>query len=40
YAEPHYSGMRDQLERIRATDGLSRDTYEIAARSLGEVEGA
>ncbi|HKJ70367.1 MAG TPA: aminopeptidase N [Gammaproteobacteria bacterium] len=39
YDEPLRSRMREQLERIRGTAGLSRDTYEIAARSLGEVAG-
>jgi len=26
--------MRQALERIKATEGLSKDTYEIASRSL------
>jgi len=26
--------MRHALERIKATEGLSKDTYEIASRSL------
>ena len=26
--------MRQALERIKATDGLSKDTFEIASRSL------
>lgn len=37
YAEPRRFRMREQLERIRSQEGLSRDTYEIAAKSLGEV---
>ncbi|MXP10966.1 aminopeptidase N [Pseudoblastomonas halimionae] len=34
-AEPHGTMMREQLERIAAADGLSRDTYEQVNRSLG-----
>jgi aminopeptidase N len=34
--EPRRSAMmREQLERIVATSGLSRDTYEQASKSLG-----
>jgi len=39
FAEPFQAGMRGQLERIRDHGALSRDTYEIVAKSLGEVVG-
>jgi aminopeptidase N len=37
FAQPYHDAMRQQLERIRDSHELSRDTYEIVAKSLGDV---
>jgi len=34
YDEARQRMMRDQIERIAATPGISRDIYEIASKSL------